>query len=1581
MGEAYRGLTVQFKADGSKVLSELRAMSRAASKTETELRMMKRALRFDGSSTRAAQAQMKLLGERAAAVSAEAKMMRRQFQELGDVKVGSTEMRRLSAATKDASSQAAILEDRYANATKELATQYRALRKIASSEKEIAWLADIFKGKDFLGRDIGEINAAIELMGEHLKWSTEKINTQKAAVKGLRSEFKAAANASERMSKIAQYQSFGNKIVEQTAKAKAAIREMNAAAKAFQPTAMSAKLTETRADMMRLEEQAKQLKQAMRLDPGSMALASAHSEALRTRLIALKAEAEDLKAEIRDLGDTPGVVEAAADAQKLESNLRQARAELERIGDEATEARAKLDVMSKEANDLRAQFLKAATAEERMTKSGELIRAESALKSQRAEVKATGEAYERAAQQVQLYNRAAQLNQSSAALAANGATQAALAAQIKQGKKTRFFSSSAFTAMGMQTYSTLYPMVMMGGHYAVEAADAVDSAYRDMRKTVQGTEEDFVALKKAAVEFGNTHYTSADQMLSIEAIGGQLGVTVDNLEAFGKVVSDLSIATDDAFETEDIALWLGKMANIMHINSEEYDNFADSLVRLGNSEPALESDIANITSRFAGMASIVGMTPDQILAIATAATATGQKAESAGGSLMRTLGRIESATAGVTEGMRNLDDMTEEDIEEFEAAKDSLEGYAKITHMTADEFAKSWEQDPTHTFQKFVNGLKEIKEEGGSVENTLHEVLGIGSIRDRQLLSGLTQTTDVLAESLQMSFNAYNGISDAFGAAGDAAREAENKSMGFSGTLQIMKNNAQNLAATMAESLTPELKWLTGVLQGLVGWYGQLDPGIQTGITNGLLGLALTGPMMTGIGAFGNMAGSFKSSFKEYMSAENKMARIESNSLSNAVGLTRAYKEKGDALNKVKGELNAARALEREVNSQQAIHIAQTGEENKKLKEQQREATKMRKAEERNLLKQRVKGGALSFGAGALNLAKGIGTMGIYGAAAVGIEQLVTHLYDAWQKNEQFRQSTQGVRDVVDRLKNSTDAANLGVGNYAEKVALGTKSTNELHESAQTLIANNAELASGFNKTLDGAEENAIMAQFYADKIFELSENIGGDKTKLEELQYAIREYNNLTGDSATVIDDFTGRLNLSTEAIRANLEAYKERAMANAFIEVAEKSSEAVAEGTVEMEIQDRKLKELIETRNKLEDAHKGETGILGADESGVQYEGWKIQLDQIQAQIDTILQDKSKIEESTAAAQEAADTAWEMAAGSKAAAEAKQKESDAMRDSAAAVETYSSKMKEGEWDTMLEAIGKSDDMATEFAAALNGLGISAENLALVGGDAFAQLYESADGDLLLIRDAFNALNDYNIEPKDITITDNGIEVKEHIVDLENQTIDGKKFTVDDDGTIRTLDGEATNLQLKLDTLGKTNPSPTVSVKDNATGVLDSIINKINNQIRDKTVTITTNHKNTYSSATVSGQGTTTLGHAAGGVSIPLNASGGVSIPLNAGGGFGIARSATLTPDGIIGEAGTEAYLQMGRQRAIVPLSNRRYVRPFARAVAAEMGGTQRAQRSVSVTVNLDYTAGSDATSMARDLASELGAILELEG
>lgn len=167
------------------------------------------------------------------------------------------------------------------------------------------------------------------------------------------------------------------------------------------------------------------------------------------------------------------------------------------------------------------------------------------------------------------------------------------------------------------------------------------------------------------------------------------------------------------------------------------------------------------------------------------------------------------------------------------------------------------------------------------------------------------------------------------------------------------------------------------------------------------------------------------------------------------------------------------------------------------------------------------------------------------------------------------------------------------------------------------------------------------------------------------------------------------------------------------------------------------------------------------------------------------------------------------------------------------------------------------------------------------------------------------------------------------------------------------TFDRVMNSANSTTDAIKKIPSSTTVTIKaDNqASSIIDGVLGQLGRIASTWTARITS---------------TGGVGNAAGGLftgrinDIPRHADGGMA---------GIAAAPRLTNVGWIGEAGAEA---------IIPLTNRRYVKPFAQAVAAEMGGART--RSSYVNVYLQYDASADANEMANDIASALNRKLAME-
>lgn len=816
MAEAYKGLTIRIGADTTDFSRKLKSLGTAISATQAGLKQMTQALRDNPQSIDAMNQKFSLLQNQTQNLNAKLGLINSMLRQMDESGMGE-----LAAQTQNSALQARMLTDRLNQVNANLEQEHDRLAEIGK-QLGIAYNKDDVRGfYEEVKSKTDMANASQKRMFDTVTQIVENVSRLRDAHTNLEKDLRI-------MQQIDAYKSLQRDAVALQAQLQSVYKEMSALrmampsqAEAQKVKVLEAAFGELEADMQATREQARAFKASLYLDPHNMEKFDKAVNAVYHQMELTAKQADNLRNRIKVIGDESGIKKVEGDLSTLQAQARTAGDKFDRINNELSETKSKITMVRQEIKSLSnntaenaEQFRK--NNERARELHSQLQRLKRDEKELASEAKKAGEAARMSQATVEMKKLEGELDK----------TNAKMERFTNASKQARTSMLNGLRDMATSLGATLAPMIATVSSKVISSADTIDSAYRDMRKTVEGTEEQFESLKNAAIEFSRTHPVSADTILEIEAIGGQLGIVVDELEEFAHVVSNLDIATN--MDAEDIALDLGKMRNIFSELNWNTEKFGDSLVRLGNNTPALESDIMNISMRFAGMSAILSVLPDEVLAIATAASATGQKADAAGGSLQRTFGRIEGAVSGVSDAMRNLDDLTEEEIGDFENAKDKLQDYADIAGMSAEEFAKLWS---THTkvdksitglstdvtgttaaFTKFVEGLKRVKDEGGSVDAALMK-LGITGVRDRQLLEGLTNTTKVLNDSLLMSSDAWNGVADQWGAAGDAAREAEKKAQGFSGKLATLKNIVQTLGSAFGDKLVPLLDVAIAALQ------------------------------------------------------------------------------------------------------------------------------------------------------------------------------------------------------------------------------------------------------------------------------------------------------------------------------------------------------------------------------------------------------------------------------------------------------------------------------------------------------------------------------------------------------------------------------------------------------------------------------------------------------------------------------------------------------------------------------------------------------------------------------------------------
>lgn len=876
MAESYRGLTVHIGADTTSLQKAMKGINSAVSATQGQLTRLQRALSGlgDDVSASASAKQLELLSNAAQETATKLATLKRSYAEVasqsfraGDI---AGTMAEVSQQIGDANARAGQLGDQIRGVLAELTRTYDLIA--ANKDTEGIRLDD---DRIAAEKNLQAINDALKATGKSVKEFGKNANADEVAdefarvgliteetaqhIHNLRGNYN---DLQQEMKQVKQVQMFQDDEVEiekvdaQLSKVLNKLRELksqSSIARGLDGESEELRLLSTAADAA--ADRFRELDRAAKIDPKNVEVTEARTKALAEAQSLAAEKAKALKERI-EAYNSAGIDKAASNTEHVGLNLEKAQAKAKQFGDALQEAEGRAQSIADEMSVIEAKDDGLGANAKQAAERYKQLEAE--LEKVNAEISELRVKADSAMDELDTAKACAELEQLESEMIQ------AKAASEGLGNSTK----SAF-GDGVSVIIDISQYARQAASAITRAADEIDTAYRDMRKTVDGTETQFEHLRDAALEYSQTHFTSADTILEMEAMGGQLGIATDKLEQFATTASNLDIATN--IDADAIAQQMGQLANIMDdLNPDNLDKYADALVRLGNNTPALESDISEITTRIASQANIVGMTTPQVLAWSAALASTGQKSEAAGTALSKTMSQIEAAVGGGTSAIADLAEATDMSVDEvlrivaeggpafqdladaagtstdeiaaaMDEGKGKLEDFAAVAGMSADKFAALWKSSPSDALKAFIEGLKAVKDAGGSMDNTLAN-LGITAVRQKQGIEGLTQTTDTLNSALQMSGDAWNGVADQWGDAGDAAREADKKSEGFSGSLQKLSNNAQVLAANFGQGLMPLMDTATGIIGALADAFKTMPSSVSTTVSS--LGALATGVSM-----------------------------------------------------------------------------------------------------------------------------------------------------------------------------------------------------------------------------------------------------------------------------------------------------------------------------------------------------------------------------------------------------------------------------------------------------------------------------------------------------------------------------------------------------------------------------------------------------------------------------------------------------------------------------------------------------------------------------------------------------------------
>lgn len=375
---------------------------------------------------------------------------------------------------------------------------------------------------------------------------------------------------------------------------------------------------------------------------------------------------------------------------------------------------------------------------------------------------------------------------------------------------------SVMQLLGIGTGSQILADVIRGAFNGVKRAirevgqEFIDfeSAFAGVRRTVEGSEQDFELLRGQIIQLGTELATPVDEIADIAAIAGQMGIGVDQISEFTKVMIQLGDTTN--VSAQEAGESLAQLSNLLELTTDEYEKMGSAIVQLGNEYPTTEQDIIDMSSRLAGMAGQVSMSAADVLGLANALAAVGLEAEMGGNTVSKTLREMLTAVENNTE---------------------ALALFASTADMSVSEFSKLFNEDATQALARFVEGLDDVDRNGRSATQILRE-LGITETRQIDTLLRLAGNSTLLAESIDSSNRAWDENVA-------LAREAAARYETTASRIEMMKNAWRNVAIGIGEFLSPAMdtaiglatdfaEFLTGGELASYNLDGQLDILIST---------------------------------------------------------------------------------------------------------------------------------------------------------------------------------------------------------------------------------------------------------------------------------------------------------------------------------------------------------------------------------------------------------------------------------------------------------------------------------------------------------------------------------------------------------------------------------------------------------------------------------------------------------------------------------------------------------------------------------------------------------------------------------
>jgi TP901 family phage tail tape measure protein len=296
-----------------------------------------------------------------------------------------------------------------------------------------------------------------------------------------------------------------------------------------------------------------------------------------------------------------------------------------------------------------------------------------------------------------------------------------------------------------------------------------ESAFADVKKVVDATDEQFENMRRSIRRMSGEIPMSAENIAALFAAAGESGIATEDLQSFAEMASRVGVAFDITAERAGTSL--AKLKTQFGLTVAETGDLADVMNHLSNNMASKASEITAFMLRVGALGKIAGFTKEQVAGIGSAMIAAGAEPEVAATAM-------QNVTKALTRGA---------------SAKKGQRDAAARLGLDLPSIAKQMQKDAPGALKKVLGAIAKAPK---------HEQISLVS----DFFGDEAKAFIPLLGNVKLLDDALASVSDRTKYAGSALNEYKQRASTTGNVLELLGNKISNKFSEIGDSMLPSIR-------------------------------------------------------------------------------------------------------------------------------------------------------------------------------------------------------------------------------------------------------------------------------------------------------------------------------------------------------------------------------------------------------------------------------------------------------------------------------------------------------------------------------------------------------------------------------------------------------------------------------------------------------------------------------------------------------------------------------------------------------------------------------------------------------